>query len=264
MRKQNRALLWEFMTVKEMRSALKKTRTVILPIGVIEQHGYHLPLNTDVYNTYELAKLASEKTGCLVAPPLTYTFSGGTLPGTININPQVVSLLIIEVCRSLVSQGLKNIIILPGHGGSENQKAVEEAVDIFLRQNPDLKVNLALLPFSELSPSIKKAFKDKDYHAGYLETSLMLYWHPELVRRNEIATDKKPILNMFRQDPDSYQVKGKLITNKYVYPKITQHPGIKVGVMGNPYRASIKFGEKVVKECITAIVKLIRNMEKGI
>ena len=82
-----KAYLWEFMTVKEMRAALKKTKTVILPVGVIEQHGYHLPLNTDVYNCYELARLASEKTGCLVAPPLTYTFSGGTLPGTININP---------------------------------------------------------------------------------------------------------------------------------------------------------------------------------
>ena len=258
----NKAYLWEFMTVKEMRVALKKTKTVILPIGVIEQHGYHLPLNTDVYNAYELARLASEKTGCLVAPPFTYTFSGGTLPGTININPQVVSLLIIEACRSFVMQGLKNIVVLLGHGGSENQKATEEAVDMFLRQNPDLKVNVALLPFTELSSTVKKAFKDKDYHAGYMETSLMLYWHPELVRQDEVTTDKRPILNMLRQDPDNYQVRRKAISNKYVYPAITQHPGIKVGVMGDPYKASARFGEKVVKECLKNIIKLIKDMER--
>lgn len=258
----NKSYLWEFMSVKEIRKALKKTKTVILPVGVIEQHGYHLPLNTDVYNAYELARLVSEKTGCLVAPPLTYAFSGGTLPGTININPQVVSLIIIEACRSFASQGLKNIIILLGHGGSENQKAAEEAVDMFLRQNSKLKVNIALLPFVELSPTIKKCFKDKDYHAGYMETSLMLYWHPELVRKDEIATDKKPILNMLRKDPDSYQVKKKTISNKHVYPKITQHPGIKVGVMGDPYKASIEFGKKIVKECVSNITGLIRDMER--
>ena len=261
MKKQNKAYLWEFMTVKEMRLALKKTKTVILPIGVIEQHGYHLPLNTDVYNAYELARLASEKTGCLVAPPLTYTFSGGTLPGTININPQVVSLVIIEACRSFVSQGLKNIIILLGHGGSENQRATQDAVDMFLRQNPNLKANVALLPFIELSPSIKKCFRDKDYHAGYMETSLMLYWHPELVKKDEITTDKKSILNMLRKDPDSYQTKKKPISNKYVYSKISQHPGIKVGVMGDPSKASEKLGEKIIKECVKNITKLIKDIE---
>jgi len=257
-----KAYLWEFMTVKEMKAALKKTKTVIFPIGVIEQHGYHLPLNTDVYNCYELARLVSEKTRCLVAPPLTYTFSGGTLPGTININPQVVSLIIIEACRSFASQGLKNIIVLLGHCGSENQKATQEAADMFLRQNPDLKVNLALLPFTDLSASVKKAFKDKDYHAGYMETSLMLYWHPEFVHKDEIVTDKKYILNMLRQDPDSYQVKKKSIPNKYICPNIYQHPEIKVGVMGDPSKASVEFGKKVVRECVANMVRLIRDIER--
>ena len=69
------------MTVKEVREYLEHNQTVILPYGVVEQHGYHLPLSTDTHYaeipSYELAK----RLDCIVAPPLNYCFSGGELPG---------------------------------------------------------------------------------------------------------------------------------------------------------------------------------------
>ena len=100
--------LMENMTVNEMRQALKKTKTVMVPLGVVEQHGYHLPLSTDIHNAYQIARRVSEKTGSLVAPPLSYSFSGGTLPGTINISPQTMSLVVNDICQSLVEQGFKS------------------------------------------------------------------------------------------------------------------------------------------------------------
>jgi len=69
--------LMESMTVEEVREALVHTRAAILPVGGVEQHGYHLPLTTDVYNAYEIARRVAPLVGCLVAPPVTYSFSGG-------------------------------------------------------------------------------------------------------------------------------------------------------------------------------------------
>ena len=64
-----KAKLMENMTVKDVRSAFRDTRTILVPLGVVEQHGYHLPLSTDIHNAYEVCKRVSEKTGSVVAPP---------------------------------------------------------------------------------------------------------------------------------------------------------------------------------------------------
>src|SRR5512137_1606902 len=112
------ARIMEFMTVDEVRDGLLGTRTVIVPMGVIEQHGYHLPLNTDVFNCYEISKRVSARTGCFVAPPINYSFSGGELPGTFNINPSTLSLYLSDILKALVVMGMKNIVVLLGHGGT--------------------------------------------------------------------------------------------------------------------------------------------------
>ena len=87
----SKARLMEFMTVKDVEEGLRETQTVILPVGCVEQHGWHLPLSTDIHNAYEIAKRISAVTGCFVAPTMPYSYSGGSLPGTINIAPQTVS-----------------------------------------------------------------------------------------------------------------------------------------------------------------------------
>jgi creatinine amidohydrolase len=157
--------IMEFMTVQEMREALRETRTAILPIGVIEQHGYHLPLNTDVYNAYEIAKRVAAVASCVVAPPVNYSFSGGELPGTVDISPQTLSLLVMDLVKSLADQGFASVILLLGHGGSENQRAVLDAADMFLRRNRDFAASMnsragdmqGLLPRTEFGSGLMRA-----------------------------------------------------------------------------------------------------------
>ncbi|NPV07098.1 MAG: creatininase family protein [Anaerolineae bacterium] len=259
----NQGYIMEFMTVREMREALSKTRTVILPMGVIEQHGYHLPLNTDVYNCYEIAKRVAPVAGCVVAPPIMYSFSGGELPGTTDISPQTLSLLTMDIIKSLANQGFRNIIILLGHGGSENQQAALDAADMFYRRNVRYRdVRLATVTFTDLTPSVKECFAAKDFHAGYLETSLMLYWHPELVRPKELwVTDTPELMDLFRRDQDAYQTRTKLVNHPLVVPIVTQNPDTKVGVMGDPSNANAEFGRKVCQEAVAGLVELIRTME---
>ena len=84
--------IMEYMTVKDIEEALKKTKTVIIPFGCVEQHGYHLPLSTDMHFASEIPRRAADRLNAVIAPTIPYTFSGGELPGTVNVSPQVFSL----------------------------------------------------------------------------------------------------------------------------------------------------------------------------
>ena len=75
----------ENMTVKMVREYLKRKQSIIIPIGVIEQHGYHLPLKTDALIAAHVGRMIGEKTGILVAPTIYQSFSDGGCPGTINV-----------------------------------------------------------------------------------------------------------------------------------------------------------------------------------
>ncbi|HHW08620.1 MAG TPA: creatininase family protein [Firmicutes bacterium] len=257
----NRPLLMEQMTVKEVTEALQRTQTVILPVGCVEQHGWHLPLNTDIFNAYEVAKEVSCRTGCLVAPVMPYSYSGGELPGTINISPQTAAAVIIDICNSLARQGFRHIIVLLGHGGSENLQGVRAGLDIALRSGiiPE-RATVALVPFYELSPTIMACLKEKDYHAGKFETSLMLYWHPEMVR-DERPTDTPEIRAMLRGGQDAYQKALKKVAHPLVMARIRQDERIKIGVFGDPDQADAALGKQMCDEVCCGLVELIRQME---
>ena len=254
-------LLWEHMTVEEIRNALLTTETVLVPIGCIEQHGYHLPTRVDCYNAEGICSGASAETGALVAPTVPYSYSGGELPGTINIAPAVVSLLLMEILRDLSRQGCKNLVLVLGHGGTENDAATFEAADMFLRTHPDrADLNVAVYRFWKVSPSAAHAFEDHDYHAGYFETSMMLHIAPEHVR-DTVALDTPEHLAAMREDPDSYQTRIKHVEHDAVVPHVHQDPQTEVGVIGEPARATPELGARIFQEAIERLVGLIRALE---
>jgi creatinine amidohydrolase len=256
-----KARLMEHMTVKEVKEGLEKTKTVVVPVGCTEQHGWHLPLSTDIHNAYETAKLLSALTGVFVAPAMPYSFSGGTLPGTINITPQTTSAVVNDICSSLVCQGFKNIIVLLGHGGSENTGAIKEGLEILLRMDPKFQdINVALVCIFDVSPTVVEWFKKKDFHAGAYETSLMLYWHPEQVRENWM-TDSDKVMDMLRRDQDAYQSIEKKVDHPLVIPHASQDYRIKIGVLGYPCEASKELGEKIVDEILEYLVDLVESLE---
>ena len=192
-----------------------------------------------------------------------YSFSGGTLTGTVDITPQVFSLLLQDICYSLAKQGFKNIVILLGHAGTENAKASYDGADMFLRRSGyGDQVAVAVVPFFELSPLILAELEQGDFHAGYVETSLMLYWHPELVRE-KIELDEQGLANLMRTDQDAYQVRTKAVDHRYVIPKITQNPKIEVGVMGYPEKATADFGEQIFQELVTNCSAIIKELDRN-
>ena len=256
------ALLMEHMTVEDMRQALAGTQTVLVPLGVTEQHGYHLPLSTDVHNACQIARRVSQRTGAVVAPPLWYSYSGGELPGTINVAPQVMALMVAEIVGSRVVQGFRNVVLVLGHGGAERVEALKDLVSGLLGRFPHVPdLAIAFAPAWEFSPTWLQGHREHDFHAGRIETSLMLHWAPELVRTDRVVEDEPPVAESLREHPDNYQDVRRIVDDPHVAPRIAQRADIKVGVMGYPHQASAELGQQVCEECVVGITALVKKME---
>ena len=260
-----RPYVLEEMTVNEICQALRKNRTILLPMGCIEQHGYHLPVSTDVLTAQYVAVQGAKLAKCFVAPAINYTFSGGELSGTVNVSTQVVGLYVRDVCRSFANQGFKRIVLVLGHGGSENLRDIQESLKMFLRLEKaynGLQIQVAGL--WNLSPTWTRSMQQHNYHADIIETSMMLFLRPELVRRPYVL-DKPAVHRQLIADPDNYQkVKGDakangLLEGVYNVPHISQRADVKVGVMGDPRGASVEAGRKVLHEAIGNLVKLLKS-----
>ncbi len=255
----------EHMTVKLVREYLQRSKSIIIPMGVIEQHGYHLPLKTDALIATHIAHQAGEQLGMLVAPVIYQSFSGGGLPGTINISPSVMSMVISDTLISLVSQGFRNFYLLLAHGGSENCRALEDAIKMLLRNNPAFTDSMiALIPVWKLNSKgmgWDKALKERDWHAGWLETSLVMALEPDLVRMQDMELDAEPFLSEQIAHPDNYQQAEKIVDDPLVIPRQSQRPEIKVGVMGYPQNASEELGKEVAKDMVKNLCAKIKELE---
>jgi creatinine amidohydrolase len=255
----------ENMTVKQVREYLQRKKSIILPLGVIEQHGYHLPLCTDALIAGGVARLIGLKTGILVAPTMYESFSGGDLPGTINITPATMAHVVSDRLVSLAAQGFRHFHLFLCHGGSENARALNDAIQINLRLNPVFaKAMISLFGIWDCDPNgigWRKAIREGDWHAGWLETSMVMALRPELVRMRDLALDKQPWLQMQIEHPDNYQHAQKIVDDKFVMPLMKQRPEIKVGVMGDPKRASVKLGKKIIADVVEFASKRITALE---
>jgi len=254
----------EQLTVRQVREYLATSHSIIVPIGSIEQHGYHLPLVTDTLVAQEISRRVGSRTGTLVAPVISFTFSGGGLPGTINVCPAVMSLLVQEVLSSLALQGFRQFFLVLAHGGSENLAALGDALKILLRSNPLFERGLICLfpvwKFDAQGTGWRKAFAEGDWHAGWLETSLMLALAPELVRLEQLELDPAPLLELQIAHPDNYQRAEKIVDDPLVIPRLSQRPDIQVGVMGYPQRASRELGMKLAESMVEEMAARLESI----
>ena len=255
------------MTVQDMEAALKKTKTVIIPIGIVEQHGFHLPLSTDYHNATELPLRAGDRLNAVVAPTIPYCYSGGELPGTVNVSPQAFSLYLTDICAEFVRMGFMNIAVLLGHGGTDNNNAVELSLKMLQKRYPQMRDRVfAMISIGRLSPTWTAIFDqgpEHDFHAGQVETSLMMYWKPELVK-DKIVMDEPEIARMMRTDQDWFDKSEKIVDSEFVVPCTSQRAEIKVGVMGFPETASKELGEKICNEAVDGLIAFIDRLEASL
>jgi creatinine amidohydrolase len=255
----------EDMTVRSVRAYLKRKRSILIPVGVTEQHGYHLPLRTDSLIATHLGRRIGEAADVLVAPTINQSFSGGGLPGTINISPAVMSLVMGDTLISLAAQGFRNFYLFLCHGGSENARALQDAMRLLLRTNPAFEDSqIAILPvwkFSSPGTGWNRALAERDWHAGWLETSMVMALEPEMVRLEGLELDEQPLLERQIEHPDNYQQAEKIVDDPLVVPRMTQDPRIEVGVMGYPQSATAERGEEICRDIVANAAGKIAELE---
>lgn len=116
-------VMWQEMLRHEFYEALEQRPVVIVPIGSIEQHGPHCPMDVDISGPFHLALAAAEAIDdfpVIVAPPINYGFTHYNMgePGTITIGLETFIATLNDVARSIWANGFRRIIMLNGHGGN--------------------------------------------------------------------------------------------------------------------------------------------------
>jgi creatinine amidohydrolase len=239
---------WENLTMPGFEALRSQTRTVLLPVGSVEEHGPHLPLGTDAFHALELARRVAESRPVLVAPPLFYGLCRSTQehPGTVTISGDTLRALLLDLGREFYRQGLRNLVFISGHAGGTHMCALVEAGETLLSELSEVKV--AVVNVLELLREVLGERPDLvqtkgDSHAGEVETALMLAAYPHLVQgraQAEWPTFPKFIL---------------------VRDKRRHWPG---GVWGDPAAASAAQGEEILAAETRRLLAVIAALEKEI
>ena len=166
--------------------ASRQSIVLLLPIGSCEQHGPHLPLDTDTQIAqYLCAQAAQQDSRILIAPSLSITASGehAGFPGTLSIGTEALTQVLVEIVRS--ADWSNGVVFVNGHGG--NADAVAAAIRILANEQRNV---------AAWWPRIEHG----DAHAGASETSMMLVINPEQVNMAKVeAGSTKPISEIAAQ-----------------------------------------------------------------
>lgn len=234
-------IIVENITMAEFKKHLHKTKTIVFPFGTVEEHGSHLPLNTDTLIIYETLKMIKKRV--FLAPPVYYGVCTTTKhhPGTIHITPGTLRSLSRDIVVDTYKKGLRNFLLISGHGGSQHMAALKEVSEELIEELKDTRI-AAFSPYDLLWKELSELSEtENDSHAGELETSMMLYLAGDLV--NGRAKEEYP-----------------KIPKPFVQKDYTKY--WKGGVWGNPQKASTKKGEQAIKVIVDKITNIIKEIEK--
>ncbi|MCD6558328.1 creatininase family protein [Palaeococcus sp. (in: euryarchaeotes)] len=233
-------MMMENMTWDEFEEVKKKADTVIIPVGSIEAHGKHLPLNTDVLAPVEISKLVERKLNemgrdILIAPPINYghTFVLNVYPGTINVKAETLRAYVRDIIEEFAQEGFKKIVLMNGHGGNVYPliEAAEESVE---KYNVEVWLINWWIDFREDILNICTS----QGHAGEDETSVIMAIKPELVKMEKAVGEKR----------------------KYEVRKIRKDVGLELfpnGVNDDPRGATKEKGEAILEVVSEKIARLL-------
>jgi creatinine amidohydrolase len=172
---------WEELTAADFVKAIGQSQGVcMLPIGILEKHGAHLPLGTDLLNVRRVAADAAAKEYALIFPEYYFgqIFEARHQPGTVAYSLEIQLKLLQETTDEMARNGCRKVVIVNGHGGNESLLPLFAQAQ--LAREHDYVVYVLGLPQREVPG--RPATHDKiDMHGGETETSVMLANRPDLV-----------------------------------------------------------------------------------
>jgi creatinine amidohydrolase len=242
------------LTFLEVLKALSENSVLCLPIGSIEQHGPHLPLNTDVILAEGFTRLIIARWGEALdlwqLPTISISLAREHewAPGTMSLSIQGMTAYIRDLGRE-IARGLptRNLVIVNGHGGN---KGILEALAQDLRA--DFGLNVCILHPAAMTETDANAAVP-EIHGGMDETSMMLAIAPQQVRREQIATLINP--------PGGDVVRNTILPKGVTWPWTSDDKRLAdTGVIGDAHAASAEYGQRMVDHVVEAAGGIIKQL----
>src|SRR5580765_8611050 len=171
---------WEELTAADFRAGIQQSKgTCLLPFGILEKHGPHLPLGTDLLNVRYASLQAVAQEYAVVFPEYYFgqIFEAKHEPGTVAYSRDLQLKLLEETTDEMARNGCKKIFIVNGHGG--NESLLPFFAQSQLEKERDYVVYV--LGLVETPPGGPKKKTSMDMHAGESETAMMMISRPDLV-----------------------------------------------------------------------------------
>lgn len=244
--------LWGELTWPEARRRLQEVDVALLPVGAIEQHGHHLPLDTDSFDAEHLCRRVAE--ACseprpLVLPLVPYgvSYFHEDFPGTLSLSNETLARLVYEIGMEVARSGISKLVIVNGHGG--NAPALNFAAQMI---NRDAHV-FVCVDTGETSDADVYALAEtpNDVHAGEIETSTSLAVRPDLVRMDEAEAFVPKFSSEYLDFTSPRAVRWYARTMK-ISPS---------GVYGDPTKASAEKGERIWELMVEHLAAFVEHLK---
>jgi len=241
------------LTWPEARERLKEVDVALLPVGSLEQHGSHLPLDTDSFDAEYLAQQVAAKCSNpkpLVLPLIPYgiSYHHEDFIGTISVSNETLSRVVYEIGMGAARNGITKLIIINGHGG--NAPALKFAAQMI---NRDAHI-FVCVDTGETSDAdlVDLVETPNDVHAGEIETSIGLVIRPHLVKLDRAKKYVPKFSSRYLNFSTKRSVEWYART-----AKISRN-----GVLGDPTKASKDKGEKIWAIMVKNLVELIEDLKR--
>lgn len=164
------------MNYLEVEEYLKKSDTIVIPVGSLENHGKHMPLGTDTMIPDKIAELLNERSDLLIAPTINYgaTDDLAGFPGTVSLGVEGLIVLLRTVCDQFYRHGFRHFIILNGHGG--NTPSIQDVGMHLYRKGAYLAIMNWWLMAGQMNPDWAGG------HGGGEETAGVMAVDPSLIK----------------------------------------------------------------------------------
>jgi creatinine amidohydrolase/Fe(II)-dependent formamide hydrolase-like protein len=240
------------LTWPEAEKRFREVDVALLPVGAIEQHGPHLPLDSDAFDADYLARRVAES--CteprpFVLPLVAYgvSYHHEDFSGTISISPETLSQMVYDIGMSAVHHGITKLVIINGHGG--NSPALHFAAQML---NRDAHIFTCVDTGETSDPDIyAMAETPNDVHAGEIETSTTLASRPHLVRTGKARKFIPRFSNRYLDFTSKRSVGWYAHTSK-ISP---------LGVLGDPTKGTKEKGERMWQVMIKNLVEFVEDLK---
>lgn len=241
---------WEELTASDWEEALiKSDSTCILPLGILEKHGPHAPMGSDMIVARNIALEAARKEYAVVFPEFYFgqIYEAKHLGGTFALPSELVWELLKETADEIARNGFNKIVLVNGHGGNNN------LLPYFVQSQLESKKDYVTYLFTPRPDSahrarvntMRKSDPSTDMHAGEWETSILMHLRPDLVRL-ERADDESGA------DRARLDLPGTLYTGIWWYARFPGH------YAGKGASATAELGKIVFDYGVNALAETLR------